>query len=93
MSTPQSSKRSQFPWKKLPIVLLWIALIGLAISNILLLRQNREMRAKLGNEKPNFVRPGDIMPTFNAPGLRGELFNINYGGNERRRVFLFFAPA
>lgn len=93
MSTPQTNKRLQVSWKKLRSVLLWTALIGLAVSNILLLRQNREMRAKLGNDKPNFVKPGDKMPTFDAPGLRGEMFSVRYTGNERKRVFLFFAPA
>jgi hypothetical protein len=93
MSTSQTSKRSQFPWKKLSVVLLWIALIGLSVSNILLLRQNRQMRAKLGNEKPNFLKPGDRMPALNAVGLRGEVFSISYTGNERKRVLLFFAPA
>jgi hypothetical protein len=87
------SKVSLFQWKKLPLVFLWIALIGLAVSNILLLRQNREMRAKLGNEKPNFIKRGDRMPSFNAVGLRGEVFNVSYTGNKRRRVLLFFAPA
>jgi hypothetical protein len=93
MSDPQTTRGSQISWKKLISALLWIALIGLAASNILLLRQNREMRAKLGNEKPNFVKSGDRMPTFDAPGLRGELFSVRYTGSERKRVFLFFAPA
>ncbi|MFL6275686.1 MAG: hypothetical protein ACJ74G_10915 [Blastocatellia bacterium] len=93
MSASQTTKEPQTYWKKLPGLLLWLALVGLALSNILLLRQNRELRAKLGNEKPNLVKRGDRLPAFNAPGLRGEMFSINYTGSGRRRVFLFFAPA
>ncbi len=93
MTAPRTSKTSRISWKTLAHVLLWVALMGLAVSNILLLRQNRDMRAKLGNEKPNFVKPGDKMATFDAAGLRGEQFSVRYTGNERQRVFFFFAPA
>jgi hypothetical protein len=90
--TRAEATKSHSAWKTLPQALLWAVLIGLAISNLMLLRQNREMRAKLGNEKPNFIKRGDKLPQFSAVGLRGEAFKISYTGRILLTKMLSWLP-
>ncbi len=74
-------------------VVLWAMLVALAASNALLIRQNLQMRRALDKFKPDSLQAGDAVPPFVTQDLQGNTVNINYTGEERKRVFLFFTPS
>jgi hypothetical protein len=65
-------------------------LVLLAVVNVLLIRQNLQMRGRLDQLKPKTLQPGDQVPSFSAQGLHGEMINVDYAG-ETRRVLLYFS--
>lgn len=79
-------------WKRIPSVVPWIMLVILAIVNVLLIRQNLQMRSKLEQLTPKVVQSGDKVQPFSAPGLRGEIINVDYTG-ETKQVLLYFTPS
>ena len=81
------------PAIKIPSKALWAILIPLAVLNILLVRQNLQMRSQLEKAQPKVLKPGDRVQSFSALGLQGEPININYTGEETKRVLLYFTPA
>ena len=62
------------------------------VGNIFLIKQNRELRIVISKYRPNLLESGDILTPFVAQGLQGAIFNIEYAGNQRNRVFIFFSP-
>jgi peroxiredoxin len=74
-------------------ITLWVALCALAIVNVLLIRQNLQMRAEISRSKPAGLEGGDTVPGFVAQGLRGEPISISYTGKEATRVLLYFTPS
>ncbi len=81
------------PWKRLSAVAVWMMLFALAAANLLLIRQNYQLRAALSKYEPEAVRVGESLPPFSATGLDGKLLRVDYNGEGRRRVFLFFTPS
>ena len=81
------------PLKKLPYIALWVMLILLAASNVLLIRQNLQMRSQLEKFQPKVLQPGEEVQPFSAQGLNGESITINYTGEETKRVLLYFTPS
>lgn len=79
--------------KKLPSILLWAMLPLLAMSNALLLWQNKQLRAELERCKPNVLQKGDKVEAFSAMGLHNQIINVNYTGKEPTRVLLFFTAS
>lgn len=79
--------------KRRPSIALWIMLILLAASNILLIRQNLQMRSQLEKFQPKVLQPGEEVQSFTAVGLNGEPITINYTGEETKRVLLYFTPS
>lgn len=69
----------------------WMLLFALALSNVLLIRQNRRMRAELNELKPKMLGAGDKAVAFIAPGMRGEV-SVNYTGYGPKRVFIYLSP-
>jgi peroxiredoxin len=80
---------------KLPVIALGIMLVALVISNVLLIRQNLQMRAALNKLHPQIenLQVGDSVPPFSALGLHDEHFEVNYTGKERKRVLLYLSPS
>lgn len=79
-------------WKRLPLIALWGTLLFLAAFNVLLIRQNLQMRALLSKYEPKILQVGEKLQPFSAPGLHGELFNVNYDNESPKYVLLFFTP-
>lgn len=77
---------------KLSAIALWLMLLALAVSNVLLLRQNLQMRAALTKAAPDFLQAGERVSPFVAIGLREERIEVNYAGAGRMRVLLYFTP-
>jgi peroxiredoxin len=69
-------------------------LLALGVSNVLLLRQNLQLRARLAAAapQPEALRPGDKVPGFVAAGLRGETVEVEYAGAGTKRILLYFTP-
>lgn len=78
--------------KKLPAVVAGLSIFSFAVVNVLLIRQNLQLRTALNRAQPESPRPGDRLPPFSAKGLAGELLYISYDGRGPKRVFLFFTP-
>ena len=79
-------------WRKLRSLAFGAVLVVMALSNVLLIKQNLEMRGELHELKPRMLEVGSKAETFVAPGLRGELFSVNYTGKGPKRVFIYFSP-
>jgi hypothetical protein len=65
----------------------------LAATNILLLRQNIQMRRGIDNSGPPLLKTGEKVPPFRGLDLEGQPVAIAYTGKESVRVLLYFTPA
>lgn len=79
-------------WKSSSAVALWAVLLALAAANVLLIRQNFQLRAALSRYEPEAVQPGDDLSPFSARGAANESLQIAYDGKGPRRVFFYFTP-
>ena len=70
---------------------LWGMVVILAVSNVLLLRQNLQLRNLLKKFEPDRLKAGDKLESFSALGLHGENIVINFESDEPRRVLLFLS--
>lgn len=64
----------------------------LVVSNVLLIRQNLQLRASLKRFQPEKLKEGDSLTPFSANSLTGQTMSITYSGGERQRVLMFFSP-
>lgn len=63
----------------------------LAVSNVLLLRQNLQLRNLLKKFEPDRLKAGDKLESFSAVGLHGEDIAIDFRSDAPRRVLLFLS--
>lgn len=78
-------------WKRLSITLSILVAL-LTVSDILLLRQNIQMRRLLPSERSG-LETGAAAPSFAATGLQGEPLNFRYEGSGPKRIYFYFTPA
>lgn len=72
----------------------WMLVIALLISNLLLLSQNKKMRAVIeAAASPRVLQRGDKVPEFAASDLNNRKVEIQYNSKSPRRIFLFFKPS
>src|SRR5687768_7370641 len=64
----------------------------LAVSNVLLLRQNLQLRNLLKKFKPDRHKAGDKVESLSALGLHCENIPIDYARDPPRQVLLFHSP-
>jgi peroxiredoxin len=64
----------------------------MASANVLLIRQNLQMRQALNRLEPHGLKEGEKVPPFTASGLHGEPIDVNYTGDGRKTVLFFFTP-
>lgn len=79
--------------KKIVSLAPWMLVIALLISNLLLLNQNKKMRAVIEAAVPRVLQPGERVPEFVAPDLNNQRVDIKYNSKSSRRIFLFFKPS
>jgi hypothetical protein len=60
---------------------LWGMVVILAVSNVLLLRQNLQLRNLLKRFEPDRLKAGDKLESFSALGLHGENIAINFASS------------
>lgn len=70
---------------------LWAMILILAVSNVLLLRQNLQLRNLLKKFEPDQLKAGDKLEAFSALGLHGENVAIDFASDAPRRVSLFLS--
>lgn len=63
----------------------------LAVSNVLLLRQNLQLRNLLKMFEPDRLKVGDKVESFSALGLHGENIAVDFTSDAPRRVLLFLS--
>lgn len=78
--------------KKLPAVVAGVLIFSFATANLLLIRQNLQLRAELRRYQPDELQAGDRLPPFSAKDLGGEPLAVSYDGRGPKRVLLFFTP-
>ena len=78
--------------KKLVRTGFWVMLAALAASNVLLIRQNLQMRLALERLRPQNAEAGDKVPPFVAPALDGDTVRVEYTGGGRKTLLFFFTP-
>lgn len=67
----------------------WLLLIMMAVTNVLLLRQNLHLRRTIEGLSPHRLKAGERVGPFTAPGMNGEPVEVNYTGAGPKRVLLF----
>src|SRR2546423_1856330 len=70
--------------------LLLLLIGGLCIVNGLLVRQNRSLKAAIARQQPEFLMPGQQVPSFTANTLDGQRRVVNFSDHPKT-VFLVFA--
>jgi peroxiredoxin len=73
--------------------LLLLLIIGLCITNGLLIKQNRDLKAAIApiGKQPEFLKPGQPVPPLAANTLSGQRQMVNYAVSAKT-VLLVFAP-
>ncbi|HEV2707557.1 MAG TPA: hypothetical protein VGV59_16690 [Pyrinomonadaceae bacterium] len=79
-------------WKLSVAKATWVVLALLFITNILLLRQNLQLRARLSRLQPELAKVGDKLSPLAARGLSDETVNVRYTGEGPKRVLMYFTP-
>lgn len=72
---------------------LWLLLIMLAGANVLLIRQNLQMRRTIKGLEPQRLKAGERVQPFTAPGMNGEPVEVSYRGAGPKQVLLFLTHA
>ncbi|HXD32512.1 MAG TPA: TlpA disulfide reductase family protein [Pyrinomonadaceae bacterium] len=70
--------------------LLLLLIVGLCVANGLLVRQNRSLKAAIAHQQPEFLMPGQQVPSFTANTLSGQRQVVNFADHPKT-VFLVFA--
>lgn len=78
--------------KKITSFGLGFLFVAIAASNILLIRQNLQLRGELAQARQQGLKAGDKVPPFSAAGLDGRPVQISYAGDGPKRMFIYFTP-
>jgi peroxiredoxin len=72
---------------------LYVLLGVMGVANILLVRQNLQLRRSIEGTRPERLAVGDKVPSFTAVGLSGESINVAYNSQEQDKLLFFFTPS
>jgi peroxiredoxin len=84
--------------KRLTVFAVTGLILALAAVNTLLLRQNLSLRAQVIdldaklNPAVKNMHPGDEAQPFTSSDLEGRLSQVDYAGEGRKKIFIFFSP-
>ena len=70
--------------------LLLLLIVGLCVANGLLVKQNRSLKAAIAHQQPEFLTPGQQVPSFAANTLSGQRQFVSFADHPKT-VFLVFA--
>jgi peroxiredoxin len=77
--------------KKVFDVAPWALICILAVSNLVMIIQNIQMRQQLSKFRIDRLEKGDQVQPFTALTLSGETINVSYTGKETKRILLYFS--
>ncbi len=66
-----------------------LLIIGLCITNVLLIKQNRALKATILRNEPQFLKQGQKVPPLVAQRVSGETATIDFGENQKTILFVF----
>lgn len=67
-----------------------LLIVGLCVVNGLLLKQNLSLKAAIASQQPEFLTPGQQVPSFTANALSGQRHVVNFADHPKT-VFMVFA--
>ena len=89
-STYVSSEKTRKKFSLKPIeVLLGLVILALAITNVFLIRQNRNLRAAIASSQPESLQPGTHLPSFTANTISGERRKVDFAASEKTVLLVF----
>jgi peroxiredoxin len=89
---------SSMTQRKISTIAIWGMVFLLAAANTLLIKQNLGMRAHLKVLQERLdpasanMHPGDEAQSFSSTDLNGQPYQVDYKGEGRKKIFLFFTP-
>ena len=72
---------------------LYVLLALMGVANLLLVKQNLQMRRSIEATRPQRPAVGDKVPPFTAAGLDGAPIDVAYSSQGRERLILFYTPS
>jgi peroxiredoxin len=68
---------------------LFFLVLGLFITNALLIKQNRDLKALIARGQPGFLKQGEQVPTLAANNLSGQRSTVDYAARAKTVLFVF----
>jgi|ERR1700754_270886 len=96
MSSPNSTYvssepvRRKFTLKRIDILLLLVILV-LTVTNLILLKQNRSLKAAMAVTSPESLQQGTPLPSFAANTILGQRRTVDFSANEKTVLLVFQA--
>lgn len=69
--------------------LLLLFIVGLCVANGFLIKQNRDLKAAIALNQPEFLKPGDHVGSFTANALSGKPQIVNYAASSKTVLLVF----
>jgi peroxiredoxin len=70
----------------------WVVLVMLGVANVLLVRQNLELRGRLEATRPSELHAGEKVQPFEAAGLGGKSVSVTYPKSGPKKILFYFSP-
>jgi peroxiredoxin len=88
-----SSKPNIKTMKRTRSILWWLLLVAVVGLNLLLLKQNRDLKILIAKSpREAVVKPGQVLPALHGKTINGESLTVSYGNDTRKTVLLVFSP-
>lgn len=82
--------RRKFSLKRID-VLLALVILALAVTNVILIRQNRSLKAAMPTSQPESLQQGTHLPSFAANTTSGERRKVDFSASEKTVLLVFQA--
>ena len=81
----QRSINARRIWQSITALLI----VGLCVINLLLIKQNRDLKAAIVRSQPEFLKPGQHVPPFAGKTLAGGSREIDYAASNKTILLVF----
>jgi hypothetical protein len=75
------------------LVALLLVLVAVLSSNLVLAKQNRDLKHQLVRKGQQYLGVGDTVPALRGLGLDGRITTVSYGQDDRPTLLFVFSPA
>src|SRR5262249_12531587 len=91
-STYTSSEKTHRKFSLKPLdVLLILVILALAVTNLILIRQNRSLKAAMSVTQPETLQQGTHLPSFAANTISGKRRTVDFSASEKTVLLVFQA--